>query len=150
MLCYYRHEQPVQVRGEPDVSTADAAAVLGPLAHKHLRPADQYTYLEPGDVAKDSSGQRFRERFAATDIAWLKRVTASFRASLGYSDTDRGDLFALLTVRRSRQGGCSRAPLRQSTVALTTKCSCLDQTIGGFIVSCAARPNTGAGAAAPR
>lgn len=92
-----RHEILVQEPGGDDVSTADAAAVLGPIAHRHLLSADKYVFLAPGDLAEDSSGQRLRDRFAAGDICWLKRVVKSFRASLGYSDAERGQMFALLT-----------------------------------------------------
>eukprot|EP01050_Picozoa_sp_SAG11_P026353 SAG11_NODE_6284_length_1344_cov_1.185542_2_plen_118_part_00 len=101
MLCYYRHEtSPAGEDGE-DVSTDDAAEVLGARAYAHLLPAEQYSFLRPGDVEIDSNGQRYRERFAASDIAWLKRVVKSFRASLRYTDDEREQMFALLVGIRA-------------------------------------------------
>jgi hypothetical protein len=42
------------------------------LALTAARAAPQYAYLAPGDTEVDTAGQRYRERFAAVDIAWLK------------------------------------------------------------------------------
>jgi hypothetical protein len=59
MLCYYRHvrcaPEPGEEASAASVDTSDAAEVLGPLAHRHLLPADQFTTLRPGDTCTDSA-----------------------------------------------------------------------------------------------
>ena len=63
-----------------------------PYSHlKHLKEAKDYAFIAPGAVEVDTEGQKYSERFRASDIDWFKRVIASFRTSLGYTkdDTDQ-------------------------------------------------------------
>ena len=69
MLCYYRHSKCDSDPGEDqDTDTADAEDMLGGLAYKHLRPADQYSFIASGDTEVDTTGQNYRTRFQARDV----------------------------------------------------------------------------------
>jgi myosin heavy subunit len=98
MLCYYRHEPCSADPGEDqDTDTSDALDMLGEKAHKYLKEAKDYDFIAPGAVEIDTEGQKYSERFRATDIDWFKRVIKSFRTSLGYQKKDTDEMMALLT-----------------------------------------------------
>ena len=46
----------------------------------------------------DTAGVSYRERFAARDIDWFKRVIAAFRNSLGFAKQETDDMMAVLTA----------------------------------------------------
>ena len=99
MLSYYRH---VKCRPEPgedqDTDTSDALDMLGDVAHRCLLPAEQFDFIKPGDIERDTEGVRFQERFGARDIDWFKRVMRAFHKSLGYSRKDTGEMMAVLVA----------------------------------------------------
>ena len=98
MLCYYRHEKCGPDPGEDqNTDTSDAQDLLGDRAYKHLKEAKDYAFIAPGAVEVDTEGQKYSERFRASDIDWFKRVIRSFRNSLGYKKADTDNMMALLT-----------------------------------------------------